>query len=65
MVAGRARPCVAVAGVLALQFAGPFACGLITAALGLAAMRERRVNVLLITLATTALILAAVYQVWR
>ena len=36
---------VAIAGVLALQLAGPFICGLVTVALGLAAMRERRVRV--------------------
>jgi hypothetical protein len=56
---------VAMAGVLALQAMGPVACGLVVVALGLAAMRERRVRVLLITLAATALALGVVYQVWR
>ena len=56
---------VAIAGVLVLQVLGPFACGLVTVALGLAAMRERRVHVVLTTLAITALILGVVYQVWR
>jgi hypothetical protein len=56
---------VAIAGVLALQLAGPVISGLVTVALGLAAMRERRVRVVGITLAATALTLAVVYQVWR
>jgi hypothetical protein len=56
---------LAIAGVLALQALGPFACGLVVVALGLAAMRERRIHVLGITLATTALVLGVVYQVWR
>jgi hypothetical protein len=56
---------VAMAGVLVLEVLGPFACGLAVVVLGLAAMRERRVGVLLTTLAVTALVLGAVYQVWR
>jgi hypothetical protein len=55
---------VVIAGVLALQVFGPFTCGLVVVALGLAAMGERRVRVLLTTLATTALILGVVFQVW-
>jgi hypothetical protein len=54
-----------MAGVLVLQVLGPFACGLAVVVLGLATMRERRVGVLLTTLAVTALVLGAVYQVWR
>jgi hypothetical protein len=56
---------VAIAGVLALQTVGPVTCGLVIVALGLAAMRERRVRVVGITLAATALALAVVFQVWR
>jgi hypothetical protein len=56
---------VAIAGVLALQYAGPFFCGLTTMALGLAALRERRVSVLLTALAGTGLILGVVFHVWR
>jgi hypothetical protein len=56
---------VAIAGVLVLQVLGPIACGLVIVALGLAATGERRVRVLLMTVATTALILAVVYQAWR
>ena len=56
---------VAIAGVLALQLAGPVVSGVVTVALGLAAMREWRVRVVGITLAATALTLAVVYQVWR
>lgn len=57
--------CVAIAGVLALQFLGPFAAGLIVMALGLAALGERRIRVLLITLAGSALVFGVIYQVWR
>jgi hypothetical protein len=56
---------VAIAGVLTLQVLGPFASGLVVVALGLAAMRERRIRVVGITLAATALTLAVVFQVWR
>ena len=65
VVARRARPGRGDRGVLALQVVGPFACGLVVVALGLAAMRERRVRVVGITLAATALTLAVVFQVWR
>jgi hypothetical protein len=57
--------CVVIAGVLALQYAGLFFCGLMTMALGLAALRERRIPVLLAALAGTGLILGAVFHVWR
>jgi hypothetical protein len=56
---------VAIAGVLALQLAGPLASGLTTVTLGLAAMRERRVAVLSTTLAVTALVLILIFHVWR
>lgn len=56
---------VSIAGVFGLQFFGPAASGLICVALGLAAMRERRVPVLLITLAVTGLALILVFHVWR
>jgi hypothetical protein len=60
MVAG-----VAIAGVLVLQLAGRFLCGLVIMVLGLAVLGERRIPVLLITLAGTCLVLGAVFQVWR
>ena len=56
---------VAIAGVLALQFLGPIACGLVVVALGLAALGEKRPRIVLLTLAGTALVLALVFQVWR
>jgi hypothetical protein len=56
---------VATAGVLALRVVGPVACGLVIVALGLAAMRERRVRVVGITLAATALVLVLVFHAWR
>jgi hypothetical protein len=56
---------VAIAGVLALQFLGPVACGLVVVALGLVALGERRMRIVLSTLAGTALVLAVVFQVWR
>jgi hypothetical protein len=56
---------VATAGVLALQFLGPVACGLVAVALGLAALGEKRMRIVLPTLAGTALILAVAFQVWR
>jgi hypothetical protein len=56
---------VKITGVLVLQFLGPFACGVVVVALGLAAMREWRICVVLITLVATTLILGVVYQVWR
>jgi hypothetical protein len=56
---------VTIAGVLALQFLGSFASGLVAVALGLAALREHRSRVVGVTLAATTLILAVVYQVWR
>jgi nucleoside recognition membrane protein YjiH len=56
---------VAGAGVLALQLLGPVACGVVVVALGLAVLRERRMAIVLPTLAGTALVLAAVFQVWR
>lgn len=56
---------VAVAGVLALQFLGPIICGLVVVALGLAALREKHPRIVLPTLAGTALVLAAIFQVWR
>ena len=56
---------VAMAGVLALQLLGPLASGLVAVALGLAAMRERRVPVLLATLGVTALVLVLIFHVWR
>jgi hypothetical protein len=54
-----------IAGVLTLQSLGPVACGLVVVALGLPAMGERRVAILAGTLATTALVLGIVYQIWR
>ncbi len=56
---------VAIAGVLALQFLGPVACGLLVVALGLAALGERRLRIVLPTLAGTAAALAIVFQPWR
>lgn len=56
---------VAIAGVMALQLAGPLASGLTAVALGLAAMRERRMPVLASTLAVTALVLILIFHVWR
>ena len=56
---------VLVAGVLALQFAGPFASGLIIVALGLAVLGERRVPVLIGTIAASTIILGLVFRIWR
>jgi hypothetical protein len=56
---------VAIVGVLALQYLGSFASGLVTVALGLAALREHRIRVVSITLAITALVLGVAFQVWR
>ena len=56
---------VAIAGGLALQFIGPVACCLVSVALGLAALGEKRLAIVLPTLAGTALVLAAAFQVWR
>ena len=56
---------LAAAGILALQFAGPIACGLLIVALGLAVLRERRMRIVIPTLAGTALVLVLVFQVWR
>jgi hypothetical protein len=57
--------CVAIAGVLVLQFAGRFLCGLAIMVLGLAVLGERRIPVVLMTLAGTCLVLGLVFQVWR
>ena len=57
--------CVVIAGVMVLQLVGPFFCGLAIMALGLAALRERRIPVLLTALAGTGLILGVVFRVWR
>jgi hypothetical protein len=56
---------VAVAGVLALQFLGPIACGVVVVALGLAALGEKRPRIVLPTLVGAALVLAVIFQVWR
>lgn len=56
---------VAVAGTVALQWLGPFACGLIAMALGTIALGERRPSVLVPTLAGAVLVLGAVFQPWR
>lgn len=56
---------VAIAGVLVLQFLGPVACGLVVVSLGLAVLGERRMRIVLPTLAGTALVLAITFQVWR
>jgi hypothetical protein len=56
---------VAIAGILALQFLGPVACGLLVVALGLVALGEKRLAIVLPTLAGTALVLAVVFQPWR
>ncbi|MGE0848782.1 MAG: hypothetical protein AB7O44_04045 [Hyphomicrobiaceae bacterium] len=56
---------VAAAGILALQFAGSIACGLLIVTLGLAVLRERRMRIVIPTLAGTALALVLVFQVWR
>jgi hypothetical protein len=57
--------CVVIAGMLVLQFLGPFFCGLAIMVLGLVALGERRIRVLLVTLAGTGLVLGGVFQVWR
>lgn len=57
--------CIAVAGVLALQFVSPFACGLLIIALGLFALGERRTRVWLPTLGIAAVVLGVVLRVWR
>lgn len=57
--------CVAIAGVLALQLVGPFASGFVTVALGLVALRERRLRVVLPALAVTAVTLGLIFHVWR
>ena len=56
---------VVIAGMLALQFAGPFISGLVMVVLGLAALGERRVRIQLGAIAFTALVLGMVFQVWR
>ena len=56
---------VAIAGVLAMQFIGPVASGLLAVALGLAALGERRLRIVVPTLAGTVLVLALIFQVWR
>jgi len=56
---------VVIAGMLALQFAGPFISGLVMVVLGLAALGERRVRIQLGTIAFTGLVLGMVFQVWR
>jgi hypothetical protein len=56
---------VVMAGALVLQLAGPFAGGVVIVALGLVLLGERRMPVLLGTLAGAALVLGAVLQVWR
>lgn len=57
--------CIAVAGVLALQFVSSFVCGLLIIALGLPALGERRPRVFLPTLGVAALVLGVVLRVWR
>ena len=56
---------VVIAGMLALQFAGPFISGLVMVVLGLAALGERRVRIQVGTIAFTTLVLGMVFQVWR
>jgi hypothetical protein len=56
---------VVIVGVVALQWLGPLACGLLVMGLGPMALGERRMRVLAITLACTALLLSAVFQTWR
>lgn len=57
---------IVCAGVLALQLAGPIACGLLIVALGLVALGERRVPVVLATVAGAGIALAAVFHLaWR
>jgi hypothetical protein len=54
-----------VAGLLTLQYLGPVACGLVIVALGLAVLGERRLPILLGTMAASALILVITFQPWR
>ncbi len=56
---------VVIAGMLALQFAGPFVSGLVMVVLGLAALGERQIRVLLGTIAFSTLVLGMVFQVWH
>jgi hypothetical protein len=57
---------IVCAGVLALQLAGPIACGLVIVATGLVALGERRVPVVLATVAGAGVVLAGVFQLlWR
>lgn len=56
---------VAIAGILVLQFVGPLASGLVVVSLGLAVLGEKRLRIVLPTLAGTALVLAITFQVWR
>jgi hypothetical protein len=56
---------VVIAGVLALQFAGPFASGVVTVGLGLAALGEKRTRILIGTMATAVLTFGLIFQVWR
>ncbi len=51
--------------MLALQFAGPFVSGLVMVVLGLAALGERQIRVLLGTIAFSTLVLGMVFQVWH
>ena len=51
--------------MLALQYLGPVACGLVIVALGLAVLGERRLPILLGTMAVSALILVITFQPWR
>jgi hypothetical protein len=56
---------VAIAGALVLQLAGAFAGGLVVVALGLILLGERRVPVLIGTMAAAVLVLGGVLQIWR
>jgi hypothetical protein len=56
---------VVTAGGLVLQLVGPFASGLVTVALGLVLLGERRPLVLVGSMAAAAIVLGAVLQVWR
>jgi len=56
---------VVIAGVLALQLAGPFVSGLVMVGLGLAALGERRVRILIGTMAAAVFAFGMIFQVWR
>ena len=57
---------IVCAGVLALQLAGPIACGLAIVAMGLISLGERRVPVVLATVVGAGLVLAVVFKLlWR